>query len=153
MQSQTAPPDQPRDVVSARTHGDERQPKDPRRVFGRAGEDLALTHLRNLGLSLLARNYQTRRGEIDLIMVDRDTLVFVEVKTRLAWTPRMRRRANPLEWMCPRQQTRQRRVAAAWLCDKTRPRTSTHDIRFDAIGVLLDADGRLIDLNHIEAVA
>jgi putative endonuclease len=49
---------------------------------GDRAEDLALAHLSGSGLRLLARNYRSRFGEIDLILDDRGTLVFVEVRSR-----------------------------------------------------------------------
>lgn len=51
---------------------------------GRRGEDLAHRLLRRQGLTVVARNYRPRGGcgEIDLVAWDRDTLVFVEVKSR-----------------------------------------------------------------------
>lgn len=45
-------------------------------------EDLAQGFLQRKGLALLARNYRCRFGEIDLIMQERDTMVFVEVRYR-----------------------------------------------------------------------
>ena len=48
----------------------------------RAAEQLALAHLQARGLTLLARNYRCRLGEIDLVMRDADTTVFVEVRLR-----------------------------------------------------------------------
>ncbi len=53
-----------------------------RKILGRSGEDRAARHLANLGYRVLERNYSTRQGEIDLIALDRETIVFVEVKTR-----------------------------------------------------------------------
>jgi putative endonuclease len=55
---------------------------DPRARRGRRAERAALRHLRLRGLRLVARNYRTRGGEIDLIMRDGTTLVFVEVRLR-----------------------------------------------------------------------
>ena len=49
---------------------------------GERYEALACAHLRAAGLSLLARNFQTRFGELDLVMRDDDVLVFVEVRYR-----------------------------------------------------------------------
>ena len=49
---------------------------------GRSAEDAALARLKQSGLVLLERNYRARRGEIDLVMRDGDTLVFVEVRYR-----------------------------------------------------------------------
>ena len=49
---------------------------------GRAGEDAALDMLLKNGFQLVTRNYQTRFGEIDLIVKNERFLVFAEVKTR-----------------------------------------------------------------------
>lgn len=49
---------------------------------GDAAETEALQHLVGQGLKLLARNYRCRFGEIDLILEDGATLVFVEVRRR-----------------------------------------------------------------------
>lgn len=51
--------------------------------LGQAGERFAERFLRAQGYLLLARNFRTRFGELDLIMLDGDTVVAVEVKTRL----------------------------------------------------------------------
>lgn len=50
--------------------------------LGAWGEDIALTFLKEKGFTLLARNFRTREGEIDLVMQSESTLVMVEVKTR-----------------------------------------------------------------------
>ena len=55
------------------------------KALGDAAEDRALDHLRRAGLRLVARNYRTPGrggGEIDLVMRDGATLVFVEVRRR-----------------------------------------------------------------------
>jgi len=49
---------------------------------GRWAEDLAARHLRGLGLKELHRNYLCRGGEIDIIMQEKATLVFIEVRYR-----------------------------------------------------------------------
>ncbi|HZR23336.1 MAG TPA: YraN family protein [Vicinamibacterales bacterium] len=50
--------------------------------LGKLGEDLAVRELERRGWAILARRYRRRGGEIDIIARDRDTIVFVEVKTR-----------------------------------------------------------------------
>jgi len=54
----------------------------PRADRGRQAEALAAEFLQRQGLVIVARNYRTRRGEIDLVARDGDTLVFVEVRMR-----------------------------------------------------------------------
>lgn len=53
-----------------------------RQRSGDAGEELALQHLQQAGLQLIERSFICKGGEIDLIMRDQKTLVFVEVRTR-----------------------------------------------------------------------
>jgi putative endonuclease len=57
-------------------------PADARAVAGRAAEDLAARFLDAQGLCVVARNFRTKRGEIDLVARDGATLVFVEVRFR-----------------------------------------------------------------------
>src|SRR5437870_61274 len=49
---------------------------------GTGGEEAACAHLEALGYRILTRNYRCRQGEIDIIALDGEVLVFVEVKTR-----------------------------------------------------------------------
>lgn len=49
---------------------------------GKAGEDAALRRYEEMGFTLVERNFQTRYGEIDLILKNDRFLVFAEVKTR-----------------------------------------------------------------------
>lgn len=50
--------------------------------FGRQGEDIAARYLKTKGYKILKQNFYIRGGEIDIIALDKDTLVFIEVKTR-----------------------------------------------------------------------
>ena len=49
---------------------------------GNAAEDKACKYLTEQGLTLLCRNYHTRRGELDIVMQDGHTIVCIEVKYR-----------------------------------------------------------------------
>jgi putative endonuclease len=126
---------------------------DGRRSLGLLGEEHAADHFERLGFSILARNVRTRHGEIDLIAFDGRTLVFAEVKTRRCSTGHTQ--PEPLASLGPRQRVRLRRLAVAWLSSarrdgerRTRPAAGT--IRFDAVGVVIDAGGRLLRLDHLE---
>ena len=117
---------------------------DQRQLLGRQGEDLAAEHLERLGYRILARRHRTRFGEIDLVAADDATLVFCEVKTR--------RQGSGMPWdaLTPVKQAQVRRMAAAWLVEAPdRPRVD--DLRFDAVGVVVDAHGRLVALDHLQA--
>ena len=50
--------------------------------LGKQGEDLACEELERRGYAILAKRYRSRYGEIDIVSIDGDTLVFVEVKAR-----------------------------------------------------------------------
>jgi putative endonuclease len=116
--------------------------RDLRRKLGRRGEQLALDHFERLGFRLVARNYRTRRGEIDLIVSDGQTLAFVEVKTRCSGA------GHPLDSIGVPKQRRVRRMAREWLL--TARRSGAPELRFDAVGVTLDARGELVVLDHLE---
>ena len=57
-------------------------PERSRRQSGRDAEGQALAHLQQQGLRLVAQNWLCKRGELDLVMLDGDTVVFVEVRYR-----------------------------------------------------------------------
>jgi putative endonuclease len=118
---------------------------DLRHALGRAGEQAALEHFERLGFRLVARNHRTRHGELDLVVADARTLVFAEVKTRRAGAG-----ASPWDRLDGDKQRQVRRMAAAFLAEvEDRPRGL--DLRFDAIGVVFDARGRMVRLDHLEA--
>ena len=98
------------------------------RLAGALWERRAERHLRRAGLVLIARNYHCRLGEIDLIMRDRDTLAFVEVRYR---SPSGY--ATAAESIGPRKQRRIIQAARHFLA--TNPRWSAHRCRFDVVAI------------------
>jgi putative endonuclease len=54
----------------------------PHLLSGRRGERIACRFLLRQGFDILARRFRARRGEVDLVALEGETLVFVEVKTR-----------------------------------------------------------------------
>jgi len=118
--------------------------RDPRHHLGQVGEQLAAEHLERLGYDIVDRNYRTRFGELDLICFDGSTLVFCEVKTR-----RATRSASPWDNLHREKRVQVRRMSAAWLAEKP-GRPYAEELRFDAIGVLFDAQGRMVALDHLE---
>ena len=115
---------------------------DARQQLGRAGEQLACEHFQRLGFDIVERNYRTRWGELDVVAFDGRTLVFCEVKTRRAG-------GAPLDAIHGNKQGRVRKMAVSWLVERT-DRPHADDLRFDAIAVIFDHDGRLLSLEHLE---
>jgi putative endonuclease len=105
---------------------------DGRRETGRRGEDVAAALVTRLGWRLVERNFRCRAGEIDVVALDGDTVVFVEVRTRAG--PGF---GTPHESVDGRKQAQVGRVARHFLSARgwhERP------ARFDVIGVRLDAE-------------
>jgi putative endonuclease len=115
---------------------------DLRHHLGRAGEDAAAVHMKRLGYAIVARNHRTRFGELDLICFGHEALVFVEVKAR-------RGRGSPWDALGAGKQGRVRRMATSYLAE-TADRPAAPSLRFDAIGVVFDARGQMVRLDHIE---
>lgn len=61
-----------------------KRPRTAKQIEGDAGEDAALAYLQRQGLRLVERNFRCKAGELDLIMQDASSLVFVEVRKRKA---------------------------------------------------------------------
>jgi putative endonuclease len=117
---------------------------DRRQRLGRLGEQLAAEHLIRRGFRILERNYRTRWGELDIVAFDGRTLAFCEVKSRRAEAGR-----TPFESVHPRKRRQVRRMARSWLCERPgRPYAAA--LRFDAVAVSFDRDGRLLALEHLE---
>ena len=118
-------------------------PADSRTSLGRLGEQLAADHLERLGWRIVARNYHTRLGELDLVAVAGDTLVFAEVKTcRLG-------KRQPWDSLHGRKREQVRKIAGLWF-NEMQDRPFFERIRFDAIGVLVDERDALVRLDHLE---
>jgi putative endonuclease len=111
--------------------------------LGRLGERLAGEHFERLGYRVLARNHHTRFGELDLVLSDGETLVFCEVKTRRLGS------GDPWDSLHDAKRSQVRRMAAAWLTEVT-DRPWFAELRFDAIGVVLDSRNALARLDHLE---
>ena len=98
------------------------------RAIGRQAEDAACRHLIAHGLTLLARNFRCRRGEIDLIMQERACVVFVEVRCRN--NPRFGGALESVDW-----RKREKLAATAQYYLQTHAAAAQLSARFDVIAV------------------
>jgi putative endonuclease len=96
------------------------------RAAGAIFEQRACAELQRAGLKLLDRNYTTRYGEIDLVMLDRDTVVFVEVRHRLTSS-----HGNAAATVTASKQTKLIQTAELWLAAHSRH--ANHACRFDVV--------------------
>lgn len=113
------------------------QPK----TLGERGEDAAVRYLKSLGYTIVFRRHRQQYGEVDIIAVDRETVVFAEVKTR-----RDASQGRPAEAVDQERQQRQTRAALAFL--------KSHGLleyasRFDVIEVLWPAEVRRPQVRHL----
>jgi putative endonuclease len=126
------------DVASAASGG-----PGARGALGRYGEDVAARHLVEAGLTVIARNWRCREGEVDILATEGDVLVVCEVKTR-----RGIGFGTPLDAVTPAKAARLRRLAVRWLSDQRAAVVGTDDefgryaeVRFDVVSVLRPATG------------
>ena len=102
-----------------------------RQTLGSQGEQLAVEYLESIGYIIVDRNWRGNRCELDVVALDRECVVFVEVKTRAS-----SRYGSPLEAITPAKLSNMTRAAFSWL---TANYLHHEGIRFDAIGIELIA--------------
>jgi len=106
--------------------------------LGKKGEEVALRFLKKNGYKIIEKNYVCKMGEMDIIAREKDTLVFVEVKTRtsMAFGP-------PQLAVNSTKQMQLSKVALYFLKEK---RLEEVKARFDVVAVLLRPRGDEIEL-------
>lgn len=101
--------------------------------LGAQGENIAVRYLQNKGYRIVARNYRTRFGEIDIIAEQGPDLVFVEVKTRTSVLF-----GSPLDSVNGSKQKQLSRVALDYMNKKN---CQNRPARFDVVGILVKNSG------------
>jgi putative endonuclease len=114
-----------------------------RRALGDFGERVARAHLEAKGYRILATNYRTREGQVDIVAQLDDTVAFVEVKTR-----RGDAMGSALEAIGERQAERLLAAADAFGQDRG---GLPEGRRVDLIAIDLDSSGRVVSVEHIES--
>ncbi|ARU90768.1 YraN family protein [Pseudomonas sp. M30-35] len=109
---------------------------------GNAAEAIARQHLEKNGLRLIAKNWRCRLGELDLVMLDIDTVVFVEVRYRRhkAW-------GGAAESVDTRKRNKLTQAAMSFLQQESR--WNQHPCRFDVVAISADSKDKL-QLNWIK---
>jgi putative endonuclease len=113
-------------------------------AVGRYGERVAAHHLEAAGLTIVARNWRCREGELDIVARDGADLVFVEVKTRSS-----RAFGSPAEAVDRVKSARIRQLALRWIAAQRQngqPEFWTN-LRFDVISVLRGRSG--VEIAHV----
>ncbi len=106
---------------------------------GKDAEARACGYLQAQGLQLVQRNYHSRRGEIDLIMQDKDSLVFIEVRYR-----RQSRFGSAAESVNRHKQSKLIACASHYI--QTNPELARQACRFDVVSI----DGNMNSIDWIK---
>jgi putative endonuclease len=110
------------------------------KLLGDKGERLAARHLKRQGYRILRRQHSTAGGEIDLIALDGDCVVFVEVKTRAGDAA-----GHPTEAITPDKQKKLTDLALMYL---KRHGLLEQPARFDVVAVVLPGTGSAPEITH-----
>ena len=115
--------------------------------IGAWGEQKALSHLYSLGYTLVKKNFRSRFGEIDLIVKNKDFVVFVEVKVR-----KNSKFAHAREFVSHKKQNKMRSTANLWLSMTSKNESSKFSNlqpRFDVIEIYSEDFSEEPQINHI----
>ncbi len=113
-----------------------------RQESGQIGEEIARQHLLFQGYTVLAQNFRTRYGEVDIIAQKDKLFVFVEVKLR-----RDAHYMRPADAVTPNKQKKLMDTAALWLIEHN---PMDYPARFDVIEILYGLPDRAPRIHHIE---
>ena len=117
-------------------------------MLGQWGEDLACFYLSKNGFRIIARNWKCKIGEIDIVAQQKEFIVFVEVKTRLACGSSARR--HIFDSLRKKKRQRLRKLAEVYALYNSWTKELTP--RIDVIGVLLSPKNLTpVDVKHLIA--
>jgi putative endonuclease len=109
-----------------------------RQRFGKIGESLAVKKLISSGYSILEKNFRAKPGEVDIIAKDKDSIVFVEVKSR-----KTKRYGNAKYSITS---TKQRKISMAALAYLKQKKMMNKKARFDVVIIHPDKTNHEIEL-------
>lgn len=111
-----------------------------KKISGKKGEETAVKFLEGKGYEIVARNYRVKRQEIDIVAKEKDTYIFVEVKSRSSSDF-----GFPEDFVSPQQEGRIRNAAIHFLTEQN---IEAKDIRFDVVSILVHEHD--IEIEHFE---
>ena len=111
-------------------------------ITGKQGEEIAAEYLQKRGYTLLGKNVQTGRGEVDLVMQKKGVIVFVEVKTRTR-----KDEFSPSQRVDHQKIRRLSQAAEAWLQRKYERGAPEMQAQINVIGI---AEGEVVE--HFEDI-
>ncbi len=114
-----------------------------KRATGERGEDLAAHYLERAGLSIVERNYRCKAGEIDVVALDGEELVFAEVRTRSGAAF-----GTPEDSITARKRRKMAECAFSYLAERGAHGRSW---RIDLVAVELDR-GHVVRVDHYKHV-
>lgn len=115
-----------------------------KQLLGKIGEDLASSYLSRKGYTIIDRNFKARYGEIDLICIHDNTLVFVEVKTRIGQTY-----GKPEESVTTKKLAEVVKTAQYYVVTHSNLPEAQ---RIDVIAIEMATDNVIVAFRHIESV-
>jgi putative endonuclease len=111
-----------------------------KKEIGQRGEEMAVSFLKGLNYQILERNYRCKLGEVDIIALDNDTLVFIEVRTR-----------SSLDFGLPQESINRRKrhqISKVALEFMLRKKMKNIPARFDVVAISLEPGKEKVD--HIK---
>lgn len=115
--------------------------------LGKRGEEIALSHLLQKGYKLLAKNFHTRFGEVDLIFTKNNILIFVEVKLKVGEDF-----GTPEEMITPSKISQVQKTAEMFLLQNPQISQKYPSYRLDAVTIVLEEDRSIRRVNHYENI-
>jgi putative endonuclease len=113
-----------------------------KRKIGDYGEEIAKNFFKKQGYKIVKQNFTNRMGEIDLIIKEKDQIVFVEVKTRTN-----QNFGYPEEAIDFRKQNKIIRTALNYLFEK---KIVSENYRFDVISIEMNQSTQKVKIKHIK---
>lgn len=116
-----------------------------KQISGIKGEEIAVSYLRKKGYKIIERNFRAKGGEIDIIAIDGDTLVFIEVKARSTVEF-----GSPLEAITYRKMKALVKTAQFYKIKNTK---LPEVLRIDAVAISLDSENKVKSVELVKNIS